>query len=77
MHSSGAIHFDPAGDLWLSLGDNTDYKLSGGWAPINSKTAKGDARRTRSAASTLYRCCRVQNCLRLSNPHNLNTVECD
>ncbi|KAG5187108.1 trehalose utilization-domain-containing protein [Tribonema minus] len=46
MHSSGAIHFDNWGDLWLSLGDNTDYKLSGGWAPINAISSKGDARRT-------------------------------
>ncbi|MGK0363206.1 MAG: cytochrome c, partial [Saprospiraceae bacterium] len=47
-HAAGAMAFDPEGNLYITMGDDTNPWISNGFAPIDSRKGKkyGDARRS-------------------------------
>ncbi len=54
-HSGGSLTFDPAGNLYISTGDNTNPFESSGYAPIDERPGRSpwDAQKSSSNASDL------------------------
>ncbi len=52
FHAAGSLTFDPAGNLYLSTGDNTSPFASDGFAPIDEQPGRKAFDAQRSAANT-------------------------
>lgn len=50
-HSGGSLTFDKYGNLWISLGDNTNPFRSDGYAPIDERSGRSDFDAQKSAAN--------------------------
>lgn len=51
-HSGGSVTFGPDGNLWLSTGDNTSSKESGGYTPIDERPGRGPFDAQKSSGNT-------------------------
>lgn len=50
-HSAGALHFGPGGELFISVGDNTDPFESSGFSPMDERPGRSSWDAQRSAGS--------------------------